>query len=70
MDLNVQAFRIVNQATEESTSADKRTQEALRRGGIAGAAAWLKTTSPERRREIAIQANAVRWNKGRVKAQQ
>jgi hypothetical protein len=69
MDLNVQAFRIVEEATKETTSADKRSKEALRRGGVAGAAARLKTTNPKRRLEIAMQANAARWKKGRAKTQ-
>ncbi len=59
MDLNVSAFRIVQQLTNEN-KADKRVS-AARVGGRAGGPARALKLTPERRKEISIKANRARW---------
>ncbi len=59
MDLNVSAFRIVQQLTTE-TKGNKRSL-AGRAGGSAGGPARAKKLTPERRKEIAKKANEARW---------
>ncbi len=61
MDVNVQAFRLVREATEESSVDDKRKQAASRRGGLNGGKARAQALSPERRAEIARKASSARW---------
>lgn len=63
MDLNVQAFRLVQQAVEETCPSDVVQRAASRRGGIKGGAARAASLSSERRKEIARQANAARWSR-------
>ena len=60
MDTNVQAFRLVQRATNEALS-DKAKEESSRKGGLKGGTARAKAISPERRAEIAKKASAVRW---------
>jgi hypothetical protein len=36
MDINAQAFRLVQEATDESSPEDKRKRAASRRGGLIG----------------------------------
>lgn len=59
MDLNVSAFRIVQQLTSE-TKGNKRSM-AGRAGGAVGGPARAKKLTPERRKEIAKKANEARW---------
>lgn len=62
MDLNVRAFRTVQTALSEHTVANER-KESSRKGGLRGGPARARTISPERRKEIALKANAARWKK-------
>lgn len=64
MDINVQAFRLVREATEQSSSTeDKRKQAASRRGGLSGGKARANALTADRRREIAEKASRARWNR-------
>ena len=60
MDINVQAFRLVQRATSEALP-DKAKQHSARKGGLKGGPARAQTTTPERRSEIARKASAARW---------
>jgi hypothetical protein len=64
MDLNVRAFRIVQAAFTEPGSADKR-KESARKGGLVGGPSRARTTSAERRKEIAKKANSARWSEAK-----
>ncbi|MGB6943398.1 MAG: hypothetical protein WBE37_13440 [Bryobacteraceae bacterium] len=61
MDLNVNAFRIVNTITTEKKD-DKRSSAASAGGAVGGPARARKLTA-EQRREIAIKANKARWRR-------
>ena len=61
MDLNVRAFRVVQEAINGNSSTKK--QLAARRGGLKGGPARAQSISPERRSAIAKKANAARWRK-------
>ena len=61
MDLNVRAFRIVQEAIKETDSAAEKKRESSRRGGLKGGRARATSVSRERRIEIAKKANAARW---------
>ena len=61
MDLNVSAFRIVQQLTTENKE-DKRKSAARVAGQVGGPARARKLT-PTRRKEIAVKANEARWKK-------
>jgi len=61
MDLNANAFRIVNTLTTEKQD-DKRFA-AARAGGVSGGPARARKLTPERRREIAVKANQARWKR-------
>lgn len=61
MDLNVSAFRIVQQLTTENKD-DKRVVAARAAGRVGGPARALKLT-PQRRKEIAVKANKARWKR-------
>lgn len=61
MDINVQAFRLVREATEDSSPEDKRRRAASRRGGLVGGQRRAKVLSPEKRTEIAQKASRARW---------
>ena len=62
MDMNVRAFRTVQAAVSELTVLDER-KESSRKGGLRGGPSRARKTSPERRKEIAMKANAARWKK-------
>jgi hypothetical protein len=67
MDLNVNAFRIVNHLTTEAKDvAESKRSSAARVGGLAGGHARARKLSPERRKEIAEKASEARWKKARV----
>ena len=58
------AFAVVQQATGETTApAPSERQESGRKGGLKGGATRAITLTPERRRQIAAKAAAVRWSK-------
>jgi len=61
MDVNVQAFHVMKQATETNELAEEVRREASRRGGTRGGIARALSLPPERQREIAQKANAARW---------
>jgi hypothetical protein len=61
MDLNVNAFRIVQQFTTEKKE-DKRSSAARAGGKVGGPARALKLTAEERK-EIARKANRARWKR-------
>ena len=60
MDLNVSAFRIVQQLTTENKE-DRRKSLAGKAGGKVGGPARAIQLTPERRKEIAKKANKARW---------
>jgi len=62
MDLNVQAFRIV-QETVNSSGPEKAKRASSRKGGLKGGKARAESITPERRVEIARRASAARWQK-------
>jgi hypothetical protein len=66
MDLNVRAFRTVQAALAEPAEPDKR-KAASRKGGLHGGLSRARSISAKRRKEIAMQANAVRWGKSIAK---
>ncbi len=61
MDINVQAFRLVREATDESSVDEKRRRAASRRGGLVGGRGRANSLSPEERISIAQKANRARW---------
>ena len=61
MDLNVKAFRFVQEATADVSPEKDRKRAASRRGGLVGGPARAKKITDERRKEIALKANAARW---------
>ena len=63
MDINVQAYRLVREATGELSPEKKRKRAGASRGGIAGGKKRAAVLTPERRREIAKKANLARWQK-------
>ena len=65
MDLNANAFRIVNTLTGEKKD-DKRSV-AARAGGVAGGPARARKLTSEQRREIALKANKARWQQDDAK---
>lgn len=64
MDLNIKAFHLVQEVTDDASANKKRRKAASRRGGLIGGRARAKALSPEQRKEIATKANQKRW--GRV----
>ena len=60
MDVNVQAFRVVQQATGEGER--KVVKASSRKGGLVGGPARAKAMSRERRVEIARNASNARWS--------
>jgi len=65
MDLNVNAFRIVNTLIAENKN-DKRSM-AARAGGTVGGPARARKLTADQRREIALKANKARWQKYAVR---
>lgn len=64
MDLNVQAYRLVQESVSESLSiVAKEKSAASRKGGLKGGRARAAALSNERRSEIAKQASTARWVK-------
>lgn len=63
MDINVQAFRLVQQATTSSSEPERVKRASSRKGGLKGGVERAKTLSPERRAEIARKASDARWAK-------
>ena len=63
MDINVHAFRLVQEATECVSSEKKRKQATSRRGGLMGGKARAAALSSEERKAIAHKANQARWSR-------
>lgn len=65
MDVNVRAFRVVQEAVnvESSPHHENKKQQAARLGGLKGGPSRAKSISAERRREIARNASKARWKK-------
>lgn len=66
MDLNVRAFRTVQEALREPSTEEDRRKVASRKGGLVGGRARAAAISAERRVEIAKKANTARWSKHRT----
>jgi hypothetical protein len=62
VDLNVRAFRVVQEAIN-GHSPDSKKIEASRQGGLKGGPSRARSISAARRREIAQQASKARWAK-------
>jgi hypothetical protein len=60
VDLNVRAFRVVQEAINGHSPASKK-KEAARQGGLKGGPSRALSISAERRREIAQKASKARW---------
>ena len=60
MDLNTNAFRIVNKLTEENKGENKKSESA-RKAGMRGGKARAQAITAERRKIIALGANKARW---------
>ncbi len=63
-DFAVNAFRVVQEATEESTPEPKKDFDAKalgRKGGLKGGKARAEKLTPEQRKEIAQKAARSRW---------
>jgi len=65
MDINVRAFRVVQQATEENLITSTPKKAASRKGGLVGGPSRARSISAERRSEIAKKASNARWSKQR-----
>lgn len=63
MDLNVRAFRTVQEALSEKSDEVVAKKAASRKGGLTGGPSRAKAISAERRLEIAKKANAARWRR-------
>lgn len=61
MDVNVRAFRVVQQAIGEAEP--KTVSPSAQKGGLIGGRARAKKLTPKRRAEIAKRASAARWGK-------
>ena len=63
-DINVIAYKVVSQATDEEHIVKNPAAVALGRlGGLKGVKARAEKLSPERRKEIATKAASARWGK-------
>ena len=65
MDLNVAAFRLVQEATGEKPVRSNK-QAASREGGLKGGRVRAMKLSAEKRAEIAQKASQARWSKANV----
>jgi hypothetical protein len=63
MDLNVRAFRTVQEALKEHSTENKAKKAASRKGGLIGGPSRARSVSAERRSQIAKKASAARWRK-------
>ena len=70
MDLNVRAFRVVQEALNGGSSASSNPKkEAARKGGLKGGPSRAKSISPARRIEIARSASAARWRNAKKESE-
>lgn len=63
MDLNVRAFRTVQEALKEHSTEEDTKRAASRKGGLIGGRARAVSISAKRRKEIALAASRARWSK-------
>jgi len=63
MDLNVRAFRVVQEALREIPTENNAKKAASRKGGLIGGPSRARSITAERRAEIAKKASAARWRK-------
>jgi hypothetical protein len=63
MDVNVRAFRTVQEAINEHSNEVSAKKSASRKGGLKGGKARAASLTPEKRASIAKKASAVRWHK-------
>jgi hypothetical protein len=63
MDLNVRAFRVVQEATRGDVPTSDAKKAASSKGGLIGGPSRAKSISRERRVEIAKKASRARWKK-------
>jgi len=63
MDLNVRAFRVVQEAVNGDSRVLNPKKEAARRGGLKGGPSRAQSVSREQRIAIAKKASAARWRK-------
>ena len=66
MDLNVQAYRLVQQVTADETAEPAKKSLTARKGGLKGGRMRAMLLSPERRTEIAKRASMMRWKKAQL----
>ena len=65
MDINVRAFKVVQEALSGASSAPQGKKLAAQKGGLIGGPSRAKSISRERRVEIAKKANRARWQKSK-----
>lgn len=65
MDINVRAFRVVQEALSGASSAASEKKVAARKGGLIGGPSRARSISKERRLEIAKKASRARWGKNK-----
>lgn len=63
MDLNVRAFRVVQEAVNGDSRALNPKKETSRRGGLKGGPSRARSVSQEERIAIAKKASNARWRK-------
>lgn len=63
MDVNVRAFRVVQEAISGHSAVPDAKKVASRKGGLIGGPSRARTISAEQRREIARTASKARWAK-------
>lgn len=63
MDLNVRAFRVVQEALNGNPNRSDPKKLAARKGGLIGGPSRAKSISAKRRTEIAKKASTARWGK-------
>lgn len=66
MDINVRAFRTVQEALKNQITVEDHKKSASRRGGLVGGPARAASMTAERRTEIAKKASSARWEKHRA----
>jgi hypothetical protein len=64
MDVNTNAFRIVNALTSEKKEDERKRSEIASAAGVRGGRARARMLPRERRIEIARKANNARWARG------
>jgi hypothetical protein len=68
MDLNVRAFRVVQEAVNGGSPVSRK-KAAARSGGLKGGPSRARSISRERRIEIAKKASAARWGQFRSRGE-